>query len=182
MVLGNKEIHMNEDTRDMPLTLFLLAVASLITEISLIRVFDVLFFPNISYMIITCSLFAYGIAGVYSSVRLLPPGENILKAMGIWSALLSLSIFMILPIMNVIPFNIRDFSSQPLRQLVYFGIIYLLLALPFFWTGRIFTVLFSKNAGQIRELYFWDLAGAALGSVLLIPFIRIIGPGGLLFI
>lgn len=160
----------------------LVSASALLTEVSLIRAFDVLFFPNLSYMIITCSLFAYGIAGVYSSVRLLPPGENILKAMGIWSALLSLSIFMILPIMNVIPFNIRDFSSQPLRQLVYFGIIYLLLALPFFWTGRIFTVLFSKNAGQIRELYFWDLAGAALGSVLLIPFIRIIGPGGLLFI
>ena len=36
-------------------------------------------------------------------------------------------------------------------------------------------------ASDIQTLYFWDLLGAAIGSIILIPFLPVIGPGGLLF-
>jgi len=164
------------------LGVFFISAAALLTEVLLIRVFDVLFFPNISYMIITCSLFAYGIAGVYSAVRPLPAEKDVWEITSQWSLWLALSILAILPVMNLLPFNMNSVKEQPVQQLLYFGGMYLSLALPFFWTGRIFTVLFSRYAKSIRSLYFSDLAGAALGSVLLIPFIQSIGPGGLLFI
>jgi len=161
---------------------FLISTSALLTEVLLIRVFDVLFIPNISYMIISCSLFAYGMAGVYSTVKPLPSDANILGITSRWSLWLAISILAILPVLNILPFNARDLANHPFRQLIYFGGMYIALALPFFWTGRIFTVLFSKYAKEIGSLYFSDLAGAALGSLLLIPLIRPIGPGGLLFI
>jgi spermidine synthase len=163
------------------LGVFFVSAAALLTEVLLIRVFDVLFFPNISYMIISCSLFAYGIAGVYSAVKPLPAEQNVWEVLSLWSLWLAFSILTILPVMNLLPYNMRLIAEQPIRQLLYFGGMYLSLALPFFWAGRIFTVLFSRYAKHIRALYFSDLAGAALGSVLLIPFIKFIGPGGLLF-
>lgn len=172
---------MKKEIRITAITLFLLAMASLITEISLIRVFDVLFFPNISYMIITCSLFAYGLAGVYSVIKPMPQESDLPKAFGKLSLLLAVSVGAILPAMNLLPFDLNRFSTEPVRQLVYFGVVYIVLALPFFLTGLIFSAVFTTYAKQIQTLYFWDLSGAALGSVLVIPFISLIGPGGLLF-
>ena len=137
---------MNKDTRDMPLTLFLLAIASLITEISLIRVFDVLFFPNISYMIITCSLFAYGLAGVYSVIKPIALDRDLRKEFGKLSFLLAVSTGAILPLMNLLPFDLNKFSTEPIMQLIYFGGMYIALTLPFFLTGLIFSAVFTVYA------------------------------------
>jgi spermidine synthase len=164
------------------LTLLLLSMASLVTEISLIRVFDVLFYPNISYMIITCSLFAYGLAGVYSVLKPMPNEGDLRKVLGKLSYLTALSIGVILPLVNLLPFDLNKLSTEPIRQLAYFGGVYFVLALPFFLTGLIFSAVFTASPKQIQSLYFWDLTGAALGSTLVIPLISSIGPGGLLFI
>ena len=164
-----------------PLTLLLLSMASLVTEISLIRVFDVLFYPNISYMIITCSLLAFGLAGVYSVLKPMPSDDDLQKVLGKLSYSMAVSIGVILPLVNVLPFDLNKLSTEPIRQLAYFGSVYFVLALPFFLTGLIFSAVFTAFPKQIQSLYFWDLTGAALGSVLVIPLISSIGPGGLLF-
>ena len=164
-----------------PLTLLLLSMASLVTEISLIRVFDVLFYPNISYMIITCSLLAFGLAGVYSVLKPIPSDDDLQKVLGKLSYSMAVSIGVILPLVNVLPFDLNKLSTEPIRQLAYFGSVYFVLALPFFITGLIFSAVFTAFPKQIQSLYFWDLTGAALGSVLVIPLISSIGPGGLLF-
>jgi spermidine synthase len=172
---------MNNQVKIVGVTLFLLAMASLITEIALIRVFDVLFFPNISYMIITCSLFAYGMAGVYSVIKPIPPERDLRHEFGKLSFILALSVSAILPVMNLLPFDLNQFSTEPLQQLLYFGGMYIALTLPFFLSGLILAAVFTAYARQVQTLYFWDLLGAALGSVMVIPFILWVGPGGLLF-
>jgi len=172
---------MKGEIRVTPLTLLLLSMASLVTEISLIRVFDVLFYPNISYMIITCSLFAYGLAGVYSVIKPMPTEDDLRKEFGKLSFLIAVSVGAILPIVNLLPFDLNKLTTEPVRQLAYFGGVYLALAIPFFLTGVIFSAVFAAFPKQIQSLYFWDLTGAALGSVLVIPLISLIGPGGLLF-
>ena len=173
---------MKGEIRQTALTLLLLSMASLVTEISLIRVFDVLFYPNISYMIITCSLFAYGLAGVYSVIKPISAAGDQRKEFGKLSLLLAVSVGAILPIVNLLPFDLNKLAAEPVRQLVYFGSVYLALALPFFLTGLIFSAVFTAFPRQIQSLYFWDLVGAALGSALVIPLISFIGPGGLLFL
>ena len=173
---------MKGEIRLTALTLMLLAIASLVTEISLIRVFDVLFYPNISYMIITCSLFAYGLAGVFSIVKPLPLERNQQKEFGKLSVLLAVSIAAILPLLNLLPFDLNKLSTEPVRQLLYFGVVYLALAMPFFLTGLVFSAVFTAYPQRIQLLYFWDLTGAAFGSVLVIPLISLIGPGGLLLL
>jgi len=46
-----------------------MAVSTLMIALSLIRAFDVLFYPNIAYMIITCAIFAFGLAGIYITTK-----------------------------------------------------------------------------------------------------------------
>jgi len=55
------------------------------------------------------------------------------------------------------------------------------VALPFFIAGLIFIRVFSRHAGHIQTLYAWDLVGAGLGCVVLVPLLPAIGAGGMLF-
>jgi spermidine synthase len=59
---------------------------------------------------------------------------------------------------------------------------YFVLALPFFLSGMLFTSIFSWYSQNIQRLYFWDLFGAALGCLILIPFLPHIGPAGALIV
>jgi hypothetical protein len=160
---------------------FLLSSAVLVTELSLIRVFDVLFYPNIAYMIITSALFGFGLAGVYTVLRPLPETKTIDSAISRWAILQSIATLAILPIMNWLPFDFNRLATEPITQITYFAGIYLALVLPFFLAGMTFTNLFATYTEDAQSLYFSDLSGAAVGSIFLIPFIPVIGPGGLLF-
>jgi spermidine synthase len=72
-------------------------------------------------------------------------------------------------------------AKTPLVALGVLTVAYLALVIPFFLSGLIFATVFSEHSRQIRSLYFCDLVGAAVGCVIFIPFIPVIGPGGLLF-
>ena len=162
--------------------IFVVSLASLIAELALMRVFDVLFYPNIAYLIITCSLFAFGLAGVYGVLRPEPANRDGMRLAAGNAALMALATAMILPVLNVLPFDMSLISAQPGRQALYFTLMYACIATPFFLTGRILSTLFTRYAADIQRLYFWDLVGAALGSAAIIPLISKIGPGGLLLV
>lgn len=160
--------------------LFLIALATLTTELSLIRVFDVLFYPNIAYMIISTALFGLGLGAIYSVLGRPLARENRRNTLSKWAAINGIGTAAILPIVNLLPFDFNQLAVEPVRQLLYFGGMYLALVVPFFTAGFIFTNIFTAYADQAQSMYFWDLLGAALGSVILIPLIPLIGPGGLL--
>ena len=160
----------------------LIAFNTLMVELLLTRVFDVILYPNIGYMIITSALFAFGLAGIYTTLRPLPAADAVPRRLWRLSVGLAASLLVIRPALNAIPFHYDAIAGQPVFQLVCFLGVYLLVTLPFFLTGLIFALLFTAYARQIQILYFWDLAGAAIGSVALIPLLLPIGPGGGLFV
>ncbi len=158
-----------------------MSVSALMIELSLIRAFDVLFYPNLAYMIITCAIFAFGLAGIYSVLRPLKAPEAVQSFLSSRAFLFSIATLAILPVTNLLPFDFYELKNNFSTQFLYFLGIYLVLVLPFFLAGLVFTNLFATYAKSVQRLYFWDLAGAAVGSVILIPFLPAIGPGGILF-
>lgn len=124
----------------------------------------------------------FGIAGIFSTIR---PRENVVdkdKSLMLYSLLFGFSSIILLPILNLIPFNFDKIGTEFFLQLFYFTLLYGFLSMPFFFAGIIFTSVFSIYASKIRSLYFFDLVGASLGSFLIIPLIPKIGPGGILFV
>ncbi len=89
----------------------------------------------------------------------------------------------ILPAINRLPFDYNqlagDHTTFTIRN---FLLIYVVICAPFFLAGFTLSLVFSHYASQIRRLYFWDLIGAALGSVLLIPLLPELGTVGILFV
>jgi hypothetical protein len=161
--------------------IFLITLATLVLELLLTRVFDVILNPNISYFIVTSAVFAIGLAGIYVALRPLTSERDIRPLLTKLSLALAGVSIILIPVINALPFNPDELFKTPLRQVVYFVGIYLALVAPFFLSGLILIVIFSTHTAKIQTLYFWDLIGAGIGCALIIPFIPMIGPGGLIF-
>jgi len=161
--------------------LFLTALMTLTLELTLVRIFDVLWYPNMAYMVITLAVFSFGLAGVYSTFWPQTNAKSAKKFVCLLTVLLGLSAAAVWPVMNYFPFDYSSIEDNPLKigNLV---MIYFVLSAPFFIAGLILTALFTCFAASIQRLYFWDLVGAALGSLLLIPLLPLIGPVGILLI
>ena len=56
--------------------------------------------------------------------------------------------------------------------------IYLLCAIPFTLAGAVIATVISRTAKQASRVYFYDLAGAAIGGLLLVPILDRIGAPG----
>lgn len=167
--------------RTLQFSLFFIASATLMVELLLTRVFDVILTPNMAYMVIACALFSFGLAGIYVTLRPPSPSSRVEPLLSVLSLLFAVSAIAVLPSLNLLPFDYEDIPEHPLIQALSFGGMYLALVVPFFLSGLIFTILFSAYAHRIQSFYFWDLSGAAVGCVVMIPLLSPIGPGGALF-
>lgn len=161
---------------------FFIALASLLLELVLIRVFDVLWYPNMAYMVITLAVFSFGLAGVYLSIKPLKKNENSWKWLTVAAVLMAVSSLLLIPMLNNVQFDYEQLSDpeHTFRMGRNFLIIYGFISIPFFLTGFVLSVVFMHYASQIRKLYFWDLLGAAIGCVLLIPLLPKLGTVGII--
>ena len=162
---------------------FFIALASLLLELILIRIFDVLWYPNMAYMIITLAVFSFGLAGVYLSIRPVEKSETTWLWLSVATLLMALSAIFIYYALNRLPFDYKLLSDpvQTWRMGRNFFLIYVVICAPFFLAGFVLSLVFSHYASQIRKLYFWDLIGAAIGSVLLLPLLPKLGTVGVLY-
>ncbi|MDJ0955225.1 MAG: hypothetical protein QNI91_00120 [Arenicellales bacterium] len=162
--------------------LFFITLTTLLLELTLIRVLDVLWYPNFAYMIITMAMLAFGLAGVYTSIR--PPvavaqAAKRLFWLSIFFCIFTLALF---PILNNVTIDFNQLAVKPLNSVAHFVVIYIALAIPFFIGGIILTTIFTLHDKYIQKLYFWDLLGASIGSVMLVPLLPKVGSAGLLLV
>src|SRR4030095_1684441 len=160
------------------LGLFFTSVTMLMVEILLIRVFDVLLLPNTGYLVITLAMFAFGVAGIYVTLRPIPKDQDVHRRLAVLTIVLALSILLVQPGFNATHFIYDRFESRLVKGLVDVTLMYMMIMPIFFLGGLIVTYVFSAYPLQIRSLYFWDLAGAALGCVIFMPFLQRLGPAG----
>lgn len=168
--------------RKLYLGLFLVALTTLLLELTLIRVFDAIWYPNMAYMVITLAMFCFALSGIFSSLWPNVGCQNPARYQAGLAVAFGVFALAILPALNLLPFEFDWIYSDPVKGFGYFILMYFVLALPFFMAGLIFINVFTVHAEKIQVLYFWDLLGAGIGCLLLIPFIPRIGPGGLLFL
>lgn len=166
--------------RKLSFGVLLIALATLILELMLTRVFDVILVANLAYFVVTAAVFAFGLAGIVATIRPLPlegdiSGLLVSRSIGfaIFSAIL-------VPLINVLNLDYAHLGSRPFGTLFSYGTLYVALIIPFFLAGTLLIAVFSKYARAIQRLYFWDLVGAGCGSLLVVPLISHVGPGGLI--
>ena len=158
----------------------LIALSTLVLELMLTRVFDVTLTPNLSYFVVSLAVFSFGLAGIYATLRPVPIERDISGILAACCAGFAATVLLLIPVINVLPLDYKRIVQHTGETLAAFGVLYVALLIPFFLAGYALIAVFSKYASKIQKLYFWDLAGAGLGTVLVIPFIAKVGPGGLI--
>ena len=144
---------------------FLTTLATLMLELTLTRIFSVVFYYHFAFLAISIALFGLGAGGVFSYVVLGWPGS-------LWRKLAVLStlnaFFVVLSVSYILS---RD---AEMTNLALAGV-YIVSALPFLVSGIIVSVAISETIERVDRVYFFDLLGAAGGCLFLIPLLNTIG-------
>ena len=169
-----------EIMRRLSFGVLLIALSTLVLELMLTRVFDIVLVPNLAYFVVTAAVFAFGMAGIYATLRPVPVEQDISGMLFGRCVAFAIVTAGLIPLINWLPLDYTRIVHHPLSTSLSFLVLYLALVLPFFLAGSVLIAVFSKYAARIQRLYFWDLIGAGLGSVIVVPFISPFGPGGLM--
>jgi len=138
-------------------------MAALLLELSLTRIFSVVFYYHFAFLAISIALFGLGAGGVFSYV-VAGWKAPLFVRLGRLSAATSIAVVAAL---SVIVSQTRDPSGWDLA-LVYFA-----AAIPFFLAGTIVSLAISSTIERVHRIYFFDLLGAAGGCLLLIPLLNL---------
>ena len=150
----------------------LITLSVLMLELSLTRLFSATMYYHFAFMAISLALFGSGASGVFIYIiqRGLKPERT-----GQWlSAAAMLFALSNLYSLYVILANPLTFETGP-ENYYRLAKIYGASSLPFFFAGCAVTLAITRLAKDISNLYLFDLAGAALGCLLLIPVLNTIG-------
>ncbi len=161
---------MPSPVRDVPWTqlyigLGFTTLATLILELSLTRIFSVVFYYHFAFLAISIALFGLGAGGVFSYVISAKPG-NLYTKLGALALSAGGAVMAALLIILFFPLDLGY---------TLIAIVYLASALPFFFAGTVVSIAISEAIERVDRAYFWDLAGASAGCLLLIPFLHVFG-------
>lgn len=145
----------------------LISAAALAYELLLLRLFALAQWHHFAYMVISLALLGYGASGTFIALaqrRLLARFE---MAFVINLCLFGISAVGCALIAQRVPFNPEEVLwdlRQPQRLLL----IYLLLALPFFFAANAVALALTHYRDRIPQIYAIDLLGAGIGSLSII--------------
>jgi predicted membrane-bound spermidine synthase len=150
--------------------IFLTSLAVLALELALTRLFSATMYYHFAFLAISVALFGSAAAGVFvylAGSRLRWPLPTLMGASTLFFAI-SILVALLAVLANPLAEN-PDGSFWVLTR------IYLASALPFFFAGITITLAISRLSAEISRVYFFDLAGAAAGCLVLIPMLDLLG-------
>jgi hypothetical protein len=145
--------------------IFCISAAALMVEVNLTRIFSVSQFYHYAFMIVSLAMLGSGISGM--SLALFPRwGRDHLSRSLVLCALgFGISATGAYVVINQVPFD--SFSvAWDFRQIGVLALHYLLLSLPFFFSGLTFGLLITAYRQSVGLLYAANMAGSAVGCAL----------------
>ena len=160
--------------------LFLMAAATLLLELSLTRIFDVVLWSNLAFLFVSSALFGFGMGGVLLIRWPLAKArtETVIAAA---AAAFSFFVLVLIPAIVHSP-ALSLFERSRVLQLTALLILYFFILIPFVASGVLTAMVITRGASRIHRLYFWDLAGAGIGclGVFVVP--QLVGGGETLIV
>jgi hypothetical protein len=154
--------------RSWPQVYFGIAVttlASLLLELSLTRIFSVVFYYHFAFLAISIALFGLGAGGVFSYIVADWPG-NLHRKLGALALCDSAAVVAALEFV---------LSRKGELQTLDVALVYFACAIPFLISGTIVSLAISDTVERVDRVYFFDLIGAAAGCLVLVPLLKWIG-------
>ncbi len=140
-------------------------LATLLLELSLTRIFSVVFYYHFAFLAISIALFGLGVGGVLSYVVSAWPG-TLYRKLGLVSLI---NAGMVLAAVMFVLTRGAEVGTLDL------GVIYFTTALPFLGSGIIVSLVIGETIERVERIYFFDLFGAAGGCLALVLLLNAFG-------
>jgi hypothetical protein len=143
-------------------------MATLLLELSLTRIFSVVFYHHLAFLAISIALFGLGLGGVFSYI-VAGWKAPLFTRLGRLSAA---NAFLVLISLAVILAQGENPSNLDL------ALVYFTTSLPFIVSGAIVSLAIDASIVKVERVYFFDLLGAAAGCFVLIALLTLVGGTG----
>jgi len=156
---------------------FLIGFSTLAFEVLLTRIFSIGQWNHLSFMVISIALFGFAASGTYLSIynalrRQHPHSFSIHKITAILVALYTATTILAFIALNNSPLDYFRLPVEPVQS-IYLLIAFILLALPFFFSGLIVALAYTRQPEKTGMIYFATMCGSAAGAIFpgwLLPF------------
>ena len=156
---------------------FLIGFSTLAFEVLLTRIFSIGQWNHLSFMVISIALFGFAASGTYLSIYHARRGQhaNSLpthKPIAILVVLYTATTILAFISLNNSPLDYFRLPVEPIQS-VYLLMAFVLLSLPFFFSGLIVALAYTRLPEKTGLIYFATMGGSACGALfpaLLIPF------------
>jgi len=158
--------------------IFFISMATLLLELSLTRVMSVSLWYHFGFLVISTALLGFGTSGIVLAVwKNLRDKYNLDKTLAILSILFGVITIVSFWLLQQIPFDPFSLAVDK-RQLYFLPLYYIIVSAPFFISGFAISLLFTRIPFNMSRLYAFDLVGAALGCVLIVVVMPLLGGSG----
>ena len=149
-------------------------------EIAYTRIVSFKLFYYYTYFVIGLALLGFGAAATVTALSNRLRRRDVLDTVRVLAPIVALLGVVSYLLVARLPTDVNQIWAGSLgRASVEFLVVVvvaLALTAVFFGLGLVISLLIVVDAADVRRLYFWDLAGAALGCLLAVPLQRTIGP------
>lgn len=162
------------------LAIGLLAGAVMIFEITLLRIFSFTIWHHFAFMVISIALLGFGVSGMLLQLRPslgTPPAPLAAVYSGIFAITAVMSVLLVVRI----PFNPTLLAREPI-QLLYLGLYYVIVTVPFAAAGLAIVALLKGFALRADRLYGSDLIGAGLACAGVVALMQWLGAARLILL
>jgi predicted membrane-bound spermidine synthase len=149
--------------------LFLVTLSTLLVELLLTRIFSATMWHHFAFLSVSVAMFGMTIgAMIVQYIKNYFSSENAKERMMNYSILFAVSI----PLSFIAHLTIRvDFALNFMALFSTF-FFFIVIAIPFIISGIIVSLALTRYKASVSKLYFWDLAGAALACIIIIPLLN----------
>ena len=144
--------------------LIIVSAAGLCFQINLTRLYSVSHFYHFAFMVVSIALLGFGASGTFLAVFRNgndKPLGNRLAWMAIGTSVSMLGSYLLI---NLMPFDSFSMAVDR-KQILILMLHYAALALPFFFSGMIVSLLLSRQTQSGGRVYAINLMGSALGCL-----------------
>jgi hypothetical protein len=149
---------------------FLIGFSTLAFEVLLARVFSISQWNHLSFMVISIALFGFAASGTFLSIFNIRRGDcrtdpaSIPQTLNIWITLYSAATLLAFVAVNNLPLDYFRLPVEPIQS-VYVLAAFLVLALPFFFSGGTMVFAYTRLPQKTGLIYFATMGGSACGAV-----------------
>jgi predicted membrane-bound spermidine synthase len=141
------------------------SMATLLLELTLTRLFSVIYFYHFAFLAISIALFGLGAGGVLSYVVAGWHGSLFQKV----GALATTNAVAIVLCLSFLLSQTGEMGTAELMAA------YFVAAIPFLLSGTIISLVIADTIRRVNRVYFFDLIGAAGGCAILVPLLDRLG-------